>query len=144
MTKRILVAIDLHQAADRANLLAEAVTYAQVTSSKLILLNVVDIDFDSSMVDRFKDVKNQYASAAKNKLADVAKRHVPDDLIEDIKVTTGRSYSKVIDAARELEVDMIMMAAHKEGMKDYLLGMTAARVVRHAPCTVLVVRTNQN
>ena len=140
MTKRILVPIDLHQEADRAILLAEAVAYAEAVNGKLILLNVVDIDFDSAMVDRFDDVKKQYASAAHKKLADVAKRRVPDALIEDIKVTSGRSYSKVVDAAADLGVDLIMMAAHKEGMKDYLLGMTAARVVRHSPCSVMVVR----
>lgn len=68
-------------------------------------------------------------------------RHAPDALIESIKLISGRSYSKVVDAGKELGVDMIIMAAHKEGMKDYLLGMPAAQVVRHAPRTVLVVRT---
>lgn len=140
MTKRILVPVDLHQEADRAFLLEEAVTYAQATNAKLILLNVVDIDFDSSMVDRFDDVKNQYAQAAKQKLRDVASRRVPDELIEDIKVTSGRSYSKVVDAAKELNVDLIIMAAHKLEMAEYMLGMTAARVVRHAHCSVMVVR----
>ncbi|MFY0596605.1 MAG: universal stress protein [Cognatishimia sp.] len=140
MTKRILIPVDLHQEADGAYLLEEAVKFAQATNGKLILLNVVDIDFDSSMVDRFDDVKDQYAKTAKQKLRDVASRRVPDDLIEDIKVTSGRSYSKVVDAARDLNVDLIIMAAHKLDMAEYMLGMTAARVVRHAHCSVMVVR----
>lgn len=56
------------------------------------------------------------------------------------KVTSGRSYSKVVDAAKELDVDPIIMAAHKLEMAEYMLGMTAARVVRHAHCSVMVVR----
>ncbi len=142
MTKRILVPVDLHQESDRASLLEEAVTYAKAVDGKLILLNVVDIDFDSAMVDRFSDVKSEYANAARKKLQDVAERRVPKELIEDIKVSSGRSYSKVIDTATELSVDLIMMAAHKEGMAEYLLGMTAARVVRHAPCSVMVIRSS--
>jgi nucleotide-binding universal stress UspA family protein len=35
---------------------------------------------------------------------------------------------------------MIVMASHRPELKDYLLGPNAARVVRHAECSVLVVR----
>jgi len=36
-----------------------------------------------------------------------------------------------------------IVAAHKAGMKEFCLGMTAARVVRHANCSVLVIRNEQ-
>jgi len=37
-------------------------------------------------------------------------------------------------------VDLIIVGSHKPGLQDYLLGSTAARVVRHAMCSVLVGR----
>jgi nucleotide-binding universal stress UspA family protein len=38
------------------------------------------------------------------------------------------------------EADLIVVGSHRPAMKDYLLGTNAARVVRHAHCSVLVVR----
>ena len=35
---------------------------------------------------------------------------------------------------------MIVMASHDPVLSDYLLGSVAARVVRHAHCSVLVAR----
>ena len=43
------------------------------------------------------------------------------------------------DVARQ-QADLIIIASHKPGFQDYFLGSTAAKVVRHAPCSVLVVR----
>ena len=45
-----------------------------------------------------------------------------------------------IDFAAEMWVDCIIMGSHKPGLIDFLLGSTAARVVRHAPCAVHVLR----
>ena len=44
------------------------------------------------------------------------------------------------DYAGDNGVDCIVMGSHKPGFSDYLLGSTAARVVRHAPCAVHVYR----
>ena len=56
------------------------------------------------------------------------------------KLVTGHTYRTIIDYAVENGVDCIVMGSHKPGLSDYLLGSTAARVVRHAPCAVHVVR----
>ncbi len=37
----------------------------------------------------------------------------------------------------------IIVASHKPNVGDYLLGTTAARVVRHAACSVFVVRLDE-
>jgi len=37
-------------------------------------------------------------------------------------------------------VDLIVIASHRPGLKDYFLGSTAGRVVRHSPCAVHVIR----
>lgn len=52
---------------------------------------------------------------------------------------TGRS---IIDYASDHGIDCVVLGSHKPGLRDYLLGSTAARVVRHAPCAVHVLRTS--
>jgi len=52
----------------------------------------------------------------------------------------GHTYRAIVDYATDNEVDCIVMGSHKPGLSDYLLGSTAARVVRHAPCAVHVHR----
>lgn len=57
------------------------------------------------------------------------------------EIVVGHTYRSIIDYALEHGVDCIVMGSHKPGFSDYLLGSTAARVVRHAPCAVHVHRT---
>ncbi len=57
-----------------------------------------------------------------------------------VEVRQGRAYSNIIDAAKEHHADLILINSHRPGFSDYLLGSTASKVVRHAQCSVLVVR----
>jgi len=55
-------------------------------------------------------------------------------------VVNGHPGRTIVDFAIENGADCIVVASHKPGLADYFLGSTAARVVRHAPCAVHVVR----
>jgi nucleotide-binding universal stress UspA family protein len=55
-------------------------------------------------------------------------------------VACGTIYEEILTFAGKHGIDMIVMASHRPELKDYLLGPNAARVVRHAECSVLVVR----
>jgi nucleotide-binding universal stress UspA family protein len=53
----------------------------------------------------------------------------------------GTSYHEIVAMAQRDDFDLIIMASlGRSGLVDMLLGSTAERVVRHAPCPVLVVR----
>ena len=56
------------------------------------------------------------------------------------KVFEGHPNHGILDYANEMGIDCIIMASHKPGLQDYLIGSTAARVVRHAKCAVHVIR----
>ncbi len=58
-------------------------------------------------------------------------------LIEGVE---GHSGGKNPDFANSHDVGCIVMASHRPGLQDYLLGSTAARVLRHANCSVYIVR----
>lgn len=55
-------------------------------------------------------------------------------------VLWGHPSQTILDQAGKHEADCIVIASHKPGLEDYFLGSTAARVVRHAPCSVHVIR----
>lgn len=55
-------------------------------------------------------------------------------------VIEGHSGRSILDWADSNKPDLIIVASHRPGMQDLLLGSTAAQVVRHAPCAVHVVR----
>ena len=56
-------------------------------------------------------------------------------------VIKGHSGRSILDYAIQHKTDCIVIGSHKPGLIDYLLGSTAARIVRHAPCAVHVLRT---
>lgn len=58
------------------------------------------------------------------------------------EIIKGHTYRTIIDFACANGVDCIVIGSHKPGLSDYLLGSTAARVVRHAPCAVHVHRSS--
>lgn len=64
--------------------------------------------------------------------------------LPDVKgeIVKGHTYRTIIDYAQAKGIDCIVIGSHKPGLSDYLLGSTAARVVRHAPCAVHVHRSS--
>ena len=63
-----------------------------------------------------------------------------DEAGAESKVVTGHPPVMILDYAKEIGADLIVIASHRPGLQDYFLGSTAARVVRHADCAVLVDR----
>lgn len=58
----------------------------------------------------------------------------------DVQILSGQAPRAILAAADTVNADLIIVASHRPGLSDYLLGSTAARVVRHAQCSVLVIR----
>ncbi|MGY3438804.1 MULTISPECIES: universal stress protein [unclassified Marinovum] len=57
------------------------------------------------------------------------------------EIVRGHTYRTIVEYASQHAIDCIVIGSHKPDFSDYLLGSTAARVVRHAPCAVHVFRT---
>ena len=136
MYKTILVPIEMaHVAEGKANIDLAAQHAAQ--GAKIILLNVVE------------DIPNWAAVALPADLLDKSLASSQDDLKAianasgmkmQVVVRTGHSYNTILEVAKEKNADLIIIASHRPGLQDYFLGSTAAKVVRHADCSVLVVR----
>lgn len=58
----------------------------------------------------------------------------------EILIVSGAAHIKILDHIEAAEPDLVIVGSHQPGLSDYFLGSTAARIVRHAPCSVLVDR----
>ncbi|MEQ8342520.1 MAG: universal stress protein [Marinovum algicola] len=58
------------------------------------------------------------------------------------RIVRGHTYRTLIDYSSDHGVDCIVIGSHQPDFSDYLLGSTAARVVRHSPCAVHVFRSS--
>ena len=140
--KSILVPIDFSASSKKA--LDYAVTFARQFKAKLTLLHVVEPiatpDFAASFPLAMEDDKLM-AATMKELEAVVKAARIPRGAVEKILVRFGRSFHEIAGAARTRKVDLIIISTHGyTGLKHALLGSTTERVVRHAPCPVLVVR----
>lgn len=81
-----------------------------------------------------------HAEAAKAEIFDGLKSLVEGVDNASTVVVDGHSSRTILAHAENNNVDLIIVASHQPGMQDYLLGSTAAKVVRHAKCAVHVLR----
>ena len=137
--KNILVPIDFSETSRKA--LQYAVPFAKQFEAKITLLHVVDLpmypqEFGYLLVD-----ESQAMDGTKKSLADLATRTIAPELLAQTIVRRGLAWDTVVSVARETQADLIITTTHGyTGLKHVFMGSTAERIVRHAPCPVLVVR----
>lgn len=76
----------------------------------------------------------------KKSVLDQVRERIGESRDAEAKVLFGHPGRLIPDYAEEIGANCIVVGSHKAGLGDYLLGATAARVVRHAPCPVHVLR----
>jgi universal stress protein F len=59
----------------------------------------------------------------------------------EVHLRTGSAANAIIEEAEKLGCDAIILGSHRPDYRTYFIGSTAARVVRHAQCTVIVERS---
>ena len=141
MFKEILLPIDLGDVESSRKAVSTAIELSRTEGARLHLLCVVP-GFGMSIVSQFfpEGFEEKSLAEAANQLDDFIAKNVPSEIASRAVVANGTVYEEILKAARETKCDLIVMASHRPELKDYLLGPNAARVVRHATCSVLVVR----
>lgn len=82
----------------------------------------------------------KWKDQAADELREIADKYIPKDLQAGVVVENGTVYREIVEAAKDLNINQIVMGAHRPSLADFLLGPNSARVARHAECTVTVVR----
>lgn len=135
MYQKILVPMALDHGVSKGTLeIAQALTGG---SGEIIALHVYEAPQGSVQAYMDEDAKKEGVARAKAELK-AKTEHLSGIKAE---MVIGHTYRSIIDYATQNGVDCIVMGSHKPGFSDYLLGSTAARVVRHAPCAVHVYRS---
>ena len=139
--KTILVPLDFSRAS--MQVVSYAVSFAKKFGATLHLLYVSPPDEASAIPGAGHLLREcgEAVALAHERLAGVQQKHARAFWPENCHVRNGHPYREIGALAREIEADLIVLATRGHtGLKRVLLGSTAERVVRFAPCPVLVVR----
>lgn len=145
---RILLATDGSRAADQARDLVAALPWREggrvrivsVAPTRADLLGVpwvVDIQPDADRVeDEALRVHRDALDTAEREI-----RSARSDLVIEPILVRGRAASAIVDEARSMPADLIVVGHRGHGRwESMLLGSVSSEVVDHAPCPVLVAR----
>jgi nucleotide-binding universal stress UspA family protein len=141
MYQNILLTVDLNDEASWSEAFPAAVKQAEASGATLHVVSVVP-DFGMPVVGGFfpDDFEDKAMADVKEKLKALCSENVPESVTVEQVVRYGKIYKEILDIAKTIPADLIVIGSLRPELKDYLLGPNAARVVRHANCSVLVVR----
>jgi len=142
----MLVATDLSEASAPAT--AYAFSLARILRARLSMLYVVPED-DVRMITAIRGylqsevtpaalVDTFYTEADKRLTALVEDAHAAD-LVHERLIVTGQPAAAIMHWAAAKQVQLIIETHGRHGVTRFLMGSVAERVLREAPCAVLVV-----
>ena len=149
MTMKILVPIDLADMPTMEKVLAAAIQQAQATNGHLTVMTVVPtmisgIDWRYAIRGETGGSQEydlrEIVEEALQRLNQIVAERIPSDMKVDTVARSGTVYEQVLELAKEIEADQIVIGAHRPQVADFLLGPNTARIVRHATCSVNVIR----
>jgi nucleotide-binding universal stress UspA family protein len=138
--KRILVGLD--GSPNERNVLDIAVKLSSQLGGKLVLFRAVSLPIglpSNALALPPDNIGLMLADTAKQHLDQVA-RTLPSDIIDRVQVEIGVPWRAVCDTAEADQCDLIVVGSHGYSGIDRLIGTTAAKIVNHAPCSVLIAR----
>ena len=149
MASKTLVPIDLSDMETSAKVLAAGVSSVKQNGGDLVVMSVVPdfvagINFLYAIRGEMQGSEEYDLKAivqgTLDRLNEVVAELLPDDMKAETIVRHGHVYEEILEVAKEIKPEQIVMGAHRPHLSDYLLGPNTARVVRHANCSVNVVR----
>jgi universal stress protein A len=141
-TQHFLVPIDFSTYSEQT--LTYAMTLATKLQARLTLLHVI-YELSVVMGDMASALPAAYLQELETEvrrgLEECLKRVHDVGLEADMLIVHGVPFQRIIDVAREQKVDLIIMGTYgRTGLSHVLMGSVAEKVVRLAPCSVLVTR----
>lgn len=140
MFKHILVPVDLADTDLAKSAIETAVALARASSGTVKLLNVLPTT--PAMLSEYlpPDFEAQQRRSAEEALGIIAQECGLDAGRVAVSVRHGGVYHEVLEEAKAMHADLVVMSSHRPAMRTYFLGSNAGHVVRYATCSVLVVR----
>jgi nucleotide-binding universal stress UspA family protein len=141
MFKDILLPVDLTHRDTQLKAVGIAAEMARQWGSTLHVITILP-DFGMSIVGSYfpKGFEEKALAEADKQLREFTDKEIGTGIKTHHIVGSGTIYKEIMHYANETNCDLIVMASHRPELSDYLLGPNAARIVRHAKQSVLVVR----
>jgi nucleotide-binding universal stress UspA family protein len=117
-----------------------AVALAKQLKAELFLVRVLSVppEIPAAAHSHPDHLEEQLDNQARAELQALMKE-APDLLFGPPSVVQGDPWRRILDVARELDVDLIVLGSHRYHGLDRLLGTVAAKVVNHADRNVFIV-----
>ena len=144
LIKRVLFATDFSACADRA--MGYALALAGAWKAELCVMTVLELypgmDPEYTVNKMYLD---HLRSEANRQLATVEARAKAAGQPVTTRIETGIPSQAVQTVAEGIRADLLVVGTHgRTGLDHVLIGSTAERVVRMAPCPVLAVKAGKN
>lgn len=136
MYKRIIVAVDINHGELGKELLERALKLVD-DGGEIRLLHVLEEIPTYIAAEMPQDLNQRREAEARVELKAIA-HGVSGNIAVELR--RGAASGQILQTAEDNEADLVMIASHRPGLSDYFIGSTAARVVRHAQCSVLISR----
>lgn len=137
--RKVLVPLDFSDPSQRA--MQYARRFAEPSQAELILLYVIEPVAYPAELGVVINLDADLAERAQGELEKLRDQHLGDYPGTRCLVRSGVADAEIVTCARDEQVDLIVIGTHGfSGFKHLLLGSTAERLVRDAPCPVLTVR----
>ena len=139
--RKILCPVDFSETSRHA--FDYAVLFARQASAELIVLHVVE---DAPLFTAYGGIpdlnfKDEIEKSARKELAALVAGKEAGGLRIRTDLAHGPTYRTILKYAEEQHADLIVMGTHGRSGLDYaFFGSVAERVIRRAPCPVLIVR----
>lgn len=139
--KKFIVALD--QSPRAHQVLQTAVEMAQQQQAHLLLLHAVHVPVEMP-VDIYYRPMDEVTTVLQRKSQEELEQMlavIPTQVPRTLRTEAGSPWQVICEVAEEEKADLIIMGAHGYRFYERMLGTTAARVVNHAHCSVLVIRS---
>lgn len=143
MIEEIVLPVDLDDENSWRAALPIAIDYARHVGARLHVVAIVPDSLIKMTVvaqlipDGFED---RLIEDSRARLDTLVRDQQGKGITIEQAVRHGSIYAEILRYCRDVKADLIVMASHKPELKDFLLGPNAAHIVRHADCSVWVVR----
>jgi nucleotide-binding universal stress UspA family protein len=144
MFKNILVPVDLSDTELAKASIEAAVALARASSGRVRLFNVLPLTPIALTQYVPADFEEQQRRSSEEAMNIIAEESGLDASHISVVVRQGGIYHEILEEAKSIGADLIVMSSHRPGLRTVVLGSNAGHVVRYARCSVLVVRPHNH
>lgn len=143
--RKILVPIDFSEFSEMA--FRQAVELAKRFDSEMVLLNVMSEHLNEKQLyflddEKVRDLQKKVMDHTEEEMDSWIEKLCPGGKVPIVKrIRMGVPYYEILNEANECGADLIAISSHgKSAFKEILYGSTTEKVIRHAKCSVLMVK----